>query len=78
MMGRACSLASRRPSSSMSGWRVERSHAVMVGDRYANDVEGARAGGPRAVWVDRGGPGAGEGQRIARLGHLPAVRAGEC
>jgi putative hydrolase of the HAD superfamily len=57
---------------------VERSQAVMVGDSYANDVEGARAAGLRAVWLDRDGAAAGKGQRIETLGQLPAVLAGEC
>lgn len=31
------------------------SEAVMVGDSWANDIEGARAAGIRAVWFNRGG-----------------------
>ena len=57
---------------------VERSQAVMVGDSYANDVEGARAAGLRAVWLDRHGDGVGEGPRIGTLAQLPAALACEC
>jgi putative hydrolase of the HAD superfamily len=49
--------------------------AIMVGDSYANDVEGARAAGLRAVWLDRGREGGGEGQRIESLAQLPALLA---
>lgn len=56
---------------------VDRSSAVMVGDSYANDVEGARGAGLRAVWLDRGREGGGEGERIESLAALPALLRGE-
>ena len=34
---------------------VEAPEAVMVGDSWANDVEGARAAGIRPVWFNRDG-----------------------
>lgn len=34
---------------------VSAGEAVMVGDSWANDVEGARAAGIRAIWFDRDG-----------------------
>jgi phosphoserine phosphatase len=56
---------------------ADRSSAVMVGDSYANDVEGARGAGLRAVWLDRGREGGGEGERIESLAALPALLRGE-
>jgi putative hydrolase of the HAD superfamily len=35
--------------------RVSAAEAVMVGDSWANDVEGARAAGIRAIWFNREG-----------------------
>jgi putative hydrolase of the HAD superfamily len=69
-----------KPAEAIFAWTlrllgVDRSQAVMVGDSYANDVEGARAAGLRAVWLDRGRVGGGEGQRIESLAQLPAVLA---
>ena len=37
--------------------QVAADEAVMVGDSWANDVEGARAAGIRAVWLNRNGKG---------------------
>ncbi|MBZ9751966.1 HAD family hydrolase [Deinococcus sp. HMF7604] len=49
--------------------------AVMVGDSWANDVEGARHAGLRAVWVNRAGHPAPDPQvpSVQRLVDLPAV-----
>ena len=69
-----------KPAEEIYAWTlgllgVDRSQAVMVGDSYTNDVEGARAAGLAAVWLDRGRVGGGEGQRIESLAQLPAVLA---
>ena len=45
----------------------------MVGDSYADDIEGARALGMRAILVDREGLHAGEPDRIDTLLALPAA-----
>ena len=46
---------------------------VMVGDSYADDIEGARALGMRAILIDREGVYPGEPDRIAGLDTLPAA-----
>lgn len=46
---------------------------VMVGDSYADDIEGARALGMRAILLDRDGLYPGEPDRISGLGALPAA-----
>ena len=45
----------------------------MVGDSYADDIEGARALGMRAILLDRDGLYPGEADRITDLGALPAA-----
>ena len=45
----------------------------MVGDSYADDIEGARALGMRAILVDRDGVHMGEPDRIDTLLALPAA-----
>ena len=45
----------------------------MVGDSYADDIEGARALGMRAILLDREGLYPGEPDRIADLAALPAA-----
>jgi HAD superfamily hydrolase (TIGR01549 family) len=47
--------------------------AAMVGDSYADDIEGARALGIRAILVDREGLHADEPDRIETLFALPAA-----
>jgi len=48
--------------------------AVMVGDSLDRDVEGARAAGLRAVWIDRAGQPRPDGvTAISTLAELPAV-----
>ena len=47
--------------------------AAMVGDSYADDIEGARALGMRAILVDREGLHQGEPDRIDTLLALPAA-----
>ena len=47
--------------------------AVMVGDSYRDDIEGARALGMRAILVDREGLNPGEPDRIDTLRALPAA-----
>jgi HAD superfamily hydrolase (TIGR01549 family) len=47
--------------------------AAMVGDSYADDIEGARALGMRAILVDREGLHEGEPDRIDTLLALPAA-----
>ena len=46
---------------------------VMVGDSYADDIEGARALGMRAILLDRDGAYPDEPDRIADLGALPGA-----
>ena len=45
----------------------------MVGDSYADDIEGARALGMRAILLDRDAVHAGEPDRIDTLLALPAA-----
>jgi putative hydrolase of the HAD superfamily len=52
---------------------VAAAETVMVGDSYADDIEGARALGMRAILLDRGDIYPGEPDRIADLGALPSV-----
>jgi HAD superfamily hydrolase (TIGR01549 family) len=47
--------------------------AVMVGDSYADDIEGARALGMRAILIDRDGLYPDGPDRIGGLGELPAA-----
>jgi putative hydrolase of the HAD superfamily len=47
--------------------------AVMVGDSYADDIEGARALGIRAILLDRGRLHPDEADRIEGLGELVAA-----
>jgi HAD superfamily hydrolase (TIGR01662 family) len=47
--------------------------AAMVGDSYADDIEGARALGMRAILIDREGLHEGEPDRIDTLLALPAA-----
>ena len=47
--------------------------AAMVGDSYADDIEGARALGMRAILLDRDGRHPGEPDRIDTLLALPAA-----
>jgi putative hydrolase of the HAD superfamily len=46
---------------------------VMVGDSYADDIEGARALGMRAILLDRDERFPGEPDRITGLHALPAA-----
>jgi putative hydrolase of the HAD superfamily len=52
---------------------VEPADAVMVGDTIADDIEGARALGMRAILVDREGVNAGFEPRIETLNELPPL-----
>jgi putative hydrolase of the HAD superfamily len=52
---------------------AEPPEAVMVGDSYADDIEGARALGIRAILVDREGLYPDEPDRIDSLAALPAA-----
>jgi HAD superfamily hydrolase (TIGR01549 family) len=52
---------------------VEPEEAVMVGDSYADDIEGARALGIRAILLDREGLYPTEPDRISGLDALPAA-----
>ena len=52
---------------------VAAAETVMVGDSYADDIEGARALGMRAILLDRDGLYPDEPDRIADLGALPAA-----
>jgi putative hydrolase of the HAD superfamily len=52
---------------------VAAAETVMVGDSYADDIEGARALGIRAILLDRDGLYPGEPDRITDLGSLPAA-----
>ena len=52
---------------------VAAAETVMVGDSYADDIEGARALGMRAILLDREGIYPGEPDRISDLGALPAA-----
>ncbi len=46
---------------------------VMIGDSYADDIEGARALGMRAILLDRDGHYPDEPDRITELGSLPTA-----
>ena len=52
---------------------VGAAETVMVGDSYADDIEGARALGMRAILLDREGAHVGEPDRIDTLLALPAA-----
>ena len=52
---------------------AEPEEAAMVGDSYADDIEGARALGLRAILLDRDGLHEGEHDRIDTLLALPAA-----
>ena len=52
---------------------VEPTHAVMVGDTIADDIEGAVALGMRAILVDREGVHEDFEPRIATLNELPPL-----
>ncbi len=52
---------------------VEAPEAVMVGDMIADDIEGARAVGMRAVLLDRGGIHPGFEPRVESLSELPPL-----
>ena len=52
---------------------VEPDEAVMVGDTIADDIEGARAVGMRAILLDRDGLHAAFEPRMESLGELPAL-----
>lgn len=55
---------------------VSPGEAVMVGDSYRDDIEGARALGMRAILVDRDGLHPHEPDRIESLAALPAALDG--
>ena len=57
----------------LAALEVAPAEAVMVGDSYADDIEGARALGIRAILIDRDGLRPGEEDRIASLGELAAA-----
>jgi len=57
----------------LAALEVGASEAVMVGDSYADDIEGARALGMRAILVDRDGYYPDEPDRIDTLLALPAA-----
>ncbi len=57
----------------LSALEAEPAEAVMVGDSYADDIEGARAVGIRAILVDRDGLHPDEPDRIDTLLALPAA-----
>ena len=57
----------------LAALEVAPTEAVMVGDSYADDIEGARALGIRAILIDRDGLRPGEEDRIASLGELAAA-----
>ncbi len=52
---------------------VRAGEAVMVGDSYADDIEGARALGMRAILLDRDGRYPDEPERITDLFQLPVA-----
>jgi putative hydrolase of the HAD superfamily len=56
----------------LAGLGVGPSDAVMVGDSYADDIEGARALGLRAILIDRDDLYPDEPDRIAALSEIPA------
>lgn len=57
----------------LAALEVEPGEAAMVGDSYADDIEGARALGMRAILLDRDGLHVGEDDRIDTLLALPAA-----
>ena len=57
----------------LAALEAEPAEAVMVGDSYADDIEGARALGIRAILVDRDGLYPDEPDRIDTLLALPAA-----
>ena len=57
----------------LSALDAEPGEAAMVGDSYADDIEGARALGMRAILLDRDGLHVGELDRIDTLLALPAA-----
>jgi len=57
----------------LSALEVVPDEAVMVGDSYTDDIEGARALGIRAILVDRDGAYPDEEERIDTLLALPAA-----
>src|SRR5438093_2479914 len=57
----------------LTALEVGPSEAVMVGDSYEDDIEGARAIGIRAILVDRDGLHPGEPDRIDTLLALPSA-----
>jgi HAD superfamily hydrolase (TIGR01549 family) len=57
----------------LTALEVAPADAVMVGDSYADDIEGARALGIRAILLDRDGLRPDERDRITGLSELPAV-----
>ena len=59
--------------SALAGLGVGAAETVMVGDSYADDIEGARALGMRAILLDRDGRFPGESDRIIDLAALPAA-----
>jgi putative hydrolase of the HAD superfamily len=59
--------------SALSALGVSAPEAVMVGDSYADDIEGARALGMRAILLDRDGLAPDEPDRIPDLRALPAA-----
>jgi putative hydrolase of the HAD superfamily len=59
--------------SALEALGVTAAETVMVGDSYADDIEGARALGIRAILLDREGLHPGEPDRITDLRALPAA-----
>ena len=59
--------------SALTALGVAASEAVMVGDSYEDDIEGARALGMRAILLDRDGLFPDEPDRITDLRALPAA-----
>jgi len=57
----------------LAALEVDAEEAVMVGDSYADDIEGARALGIRAILIDRDGLHPEEADRIGGLGELAAA-----
>ena len=57
----------------LAGVGAEPAETVMVGDSYADDIEGARALGMRAILLDREGRFPAEPERITDLRALPAA-----
>jgi HAD superfamily hydrolase (TIGR01662 family) len=59
--------------SALAALEVEPAETVMVGDSYADDIEGARALGMRAILLDREGGRPDEPDRIEGLAALPSA-----